>query len=56
MIERLILARPDLFGDRLPPFLGIREDRIHVVDDAPERIFPVLDDLTYGEFREYGVS
>src|SRR5208283_1488052 len=54
MIERLVLARPDFHRDRLPPFLGIREDRVHVVDDPPERIFPVLDDLAYGEFRDTG--
>lgn len=54
MIKRLILVRPDFFRDRLPPFLGIREDRIHVVDDSPERIFPVLHHLTYGEFRNKG--
>ena len=54
MIERLILARPDLFGDRLPPCLGIREDRVHVVDDPPEGKFAVFDHLTYGELRGTG--
>ena len=42
MIERLILARPDLLGNCLPPCLGIREDRVHVVDYPPEGKFPVL--------------
>lgn len=54
MIERLVLVRADLFGNRLPPFLCIREDGIDVVDYASERIFPVLDDLTNAEFRDTG--
>src|ERR1700736_643405 len=45
MIERLILLRPDLLGDRQPPFLGIVEDRIDIEDHAPERKDPVTDDL-----------
>jgi len=36
MIKRLILARPGLVGDRLPPCVGIRERRVRVVDDPPE--------------------
>jgi hypothetical protein len=52
MIERLVLARPDFRRNRLPPFLGIREDRVDVVDNSPEGIFPVFDDLTNGEFRD----
>ena len=54
MTERLILARPGLIGDRLPPCLGIREDRVHVVDDPPEGKFAVFDHLTYGELRGTG--
>src|ERR1700731_1448265 len=54
MIERLILARPGLFGDRLPPCLGIREDWVHVVDDPPEGKFAVFDHLTYDELRGTG--
>src|SRR5580698_1743822 len=45
MIERLILVRADLFGDRQPPFLGIVEFRIDVENHAPERKYPVTDDL-----------
>ena len=54
VIERLILARPDLFGNFLPPCLGIREDRVHVVDYPPEGKFAVFDHLTYGELRSAG--
>lgn len=43
MIEGLVLARPELRRNRLPPFLGISEDGVDVIDDSPERIFPVLD-------------
>ena len=49
MVERLVLARADFFGNGLPPFVGVREHRIDVIDYAPERIFPVLDDLTDAE-------
>src|SRR5580704_9874615 len=41
MIERLVLARPHLGGDRLVPFLGIVEHRIDVEYDTAERIKPV---------------
>ena len=36
MIERLILVRPNLLGDRQPPFLGIVEFRIDVENHATE--------------------
>ncbi len=49
VIEWLILARPDFFGNGLPPFIGVREHRVDVINNAPERIFPVLDDLTDAE-------
>ncbi len=38
VIEGLFLGWPDLLGDRLPPFLGVAEYRVHVNNDAPERI------------------
>ena len=50
MIERLILVRPDVLGDRQPPFLGIVEFRIDIEDHAPERKDPVTDDLSDLEF------
>ena len=51
MIEGLILPRPDLGRDGLPPFLRVVEDRIDVEDDAAERIKAVfyhLSDLEFG--------
>src|SRR5829696_2153072 len=49
MVEGLVLPRPDLGRDRLPPFLGIVELRVDVEDDAPEREHPVLHHLAEGE-------
>jgi hypothetical protein len=46
MIERLVLRRPPLGGDRVVPFLGIIEDRIDIEDHAAERIEAVADDLS----------
>jgi hypothetical protein len=59
MIERLILVRPDILGDRQPPFLGIVEFRIDIEDHAPERKDPVandLPDLKFGGSRFYHIS
>jgi hypothetical protein len=59
MIERLILVRPDILGDRQPPFLGIVEFRIDIEDHAPERKDPVADDLSdlkFGGSRFYHIS
>src|SRR4030088_76847 len=59
MIERLILVRPDILGDRQPPFFGIVEFRIDIEDHAPERKDPVTDDLSdlkFGGPRFYHVS
>src|SRR6202171_999921 len=59
MIERLILVRPILLGDRQPPFLGIVEFRIDIEDHAPERKDPVTDDLSdlkFGGPRFYHIS
>lgn len=50
VIERLILARTIFFRDCLPPFLGVGKYRINVKNNATERVFPVPDDLAYGEF------
>ena len=36
VIERLVLVRPNLLGDRQPPFLGIVEFRIDIENHAPE--------------------
>jgi hypothetical protein len=59
MIERLVLVRPDVFGDRQPPFLGIVEFRIDIENHAPERKYPVTDDLPdlkFGGPRFYHIS
>jgi hypothetical protein len=52
MVKRLILARPDFSRDRLIPLLGIVEYRIHIKNNAPEREYPVPDNLTYAKFSQ----
>ena len=50
MIERLILARSHVFGDRQPPFLCVCEDRVDVENYAAEReqsVFYHLSDLKF---------
>ena len=37
VIERLFFRWADLFGDRQPPFFGIREFGIDIEDDAAKR-------------------
>jgi len=46
VVERLVLVRPDVLGDRKPPFLGVVEFRIDIEDHAPERKNPVANDLS----------
>src|SRR5690606_21126570 len=46
VVERLILARADLFGDREPPLFGVVEDGIDVEDHAAEGVYAVPYDLT----------
>jgi hypothetical protein len=45
VVEGLVLGRTDLFGDRLPPFLRVGEDRVDVEDHAAEREDAVAHDL-----------
>jgi hypothetical protein len=45
MIKGLVFARADFGGDRLPPFLGVIENRVNVEDHATERVYAVLDHL-----------
>jgi hypothetical protein len=52
VVKGLVLVRPDVLWNRLPPFFGIRENRIHVIDDPPERIFPVPHNLAYSKLRD----
>ena len=50
VIEGLVLAGPHLFGDGVPPFLGIVELRIDIEDHASEGENPVLDHLADRKF------
>jgi iron complex outermembrane recepter protein len=52
MVERLVLVRPDRFGDGLPPFLGVVEFRIDIEDHAAERKHPVPDHVADAEARD----
>ena len=54
MVEGLVLAGAHVFGDRLPPFLGVVEHRVDVEHDAAERIKPVPDDLAIYGFARPG--
>ena len=46
VIEGLIFFRPDIFGDRFPPLIGVVERRINIVDHPAEGIIAMLDDLS----------
>jgi invasion protein IalB len=46
VIEGLVLVRPDLGRDRLPPFLGVVEHRVNVENHTAEREQAVLHHLT----------
>jgi hypothetical protein len=50
VIEGLVLAWAHLFGDGVPPFLGIVELRIDIKDYASEGEYPVLDHLADRKF------
>ena len=43
VIEWLVTVRAHLFGDGVPPFLGVVEHRIDIEHDATKRIDAVLD-------------
>src|SRR5688572_9384874 len=45
VVERLVLRRPDVLGDRLVPFLAVGEDRVDVEDHAAKVEQPVTHDL-----------
>jgi hypothetical protein len=46
VIERLVLVRTHVFGDRKPPLFGVVELRINVENHAAEREDPMADNLT----------
>src|SRR5690606_8244557 len=50
VIERLILARSRVFGDRLIPVLAVGEARIDVEDDTPEWMIAMADHLAEAIF------
>src|SRR3546814_3782486 len=50
VIERLVLRRPQVGRNRLPPLLGVVEHRIDVIDDAAERKQAMPDDIADTEF------
>ena len=52
VVEGLVLARPNLFGNGLPPFFCIVEGRIDIENHAAKGEDPVLYDLTDSEFGE----
>jgi hypothetical protein len=45
VVEGLVLLRADLFGDRLVPFVAVREDGIDVEDHPAEIEHAVADDV-----------
>src|SRR5262245_29499165 len=47
VVERLVLARANLGRDRLPPLLGIVEDRINVEDETAEIMDAMADNLAH---------
>lgn len=51
VIVGLILAGTHLFRDRLPPLFGVGEDGIDIIDHAPERVVPVMNNISDLELR-----
>src|SRR3569623_1406781 len=51
VIERLVLGRANTFGNRLIPFLAVREDRVDVEDDAAKIAHAVPHDNADREAR-----
>jgi hypothetical protein len=49
VVERLVLARPVLLGDRQPPLLGVGEGGVDIEDHAAERVHPMPHDLAERE-------
>lgn len=51
VVKGLVFRGAAIFGDRVVPFLGIRELGIDIEDHAPEGMLPVSDHLTQVVFR-----
>ena len=51
MVERLVLARPDILRDRLIPFRAVGEDRIDIEDHAAKIEYAVAHDIADREAR-----
>ena len=50
MVERLVLGRPDLLRDRLPPFFRVGKGRIDIENNAAKGKQAVFDHLPDSEF------
>jgi hypothetical protein len=53
MVIRLILRRPNLDGNRMPPFIGVVEERIDIENDASKGSESMCNDVSDPKF---GVS
>lgn len=51
VIKRLVLNGPNVLGNGLVPFLGVIEFRVDVEYDPAKRIYAMVDNLAYLEFR-----
>jgi len=53
MVKWLVFSRANMFRYRLPPFFGIRELRVHIKNDASERVVSMLNHLADMKFGIY---
>ena len=53
VIKGLVLTGPDMFRNRLIPFVSMIELGINVKDDAPEIIMPMFYNLAKSELRGF---
>lgn len=51
VIKGLVFLRTTVFGNGVPPFLGVLKHGIDIKDHPPERMDPMLDNLSDTEFR-----
>jgi hypothetical protein len=52
VVEGLVLDRARFLGDRAPPFFGVRELRVDVINDTAERVKAVPDPSWTPNFRK----